>query len=254
LPISYKRLKIDEMSDSAGKVEKRLETWKCNQLSHGGRAMLIDSSLTSIPMYSMGFYWLHEGTHKRFDTARGRFFWEGVGNKKKYHMVKWEALATPKDFGGLGFVDTREMNTVLLAKWCYRLDRGDSCMALEVLRNKYLRGKNVCQTKIRGGSQFWQGLMKVRDWYERGTTWKVGNGNRVRFWQDIWLDKCPLKIRFPRLYRISKQQEWSVAQMNEAQWGMDFRRILGEEERAELDELLDALERIEIDDNDDGLI
>ena len=54
------------------------------------RSILINSNLTSI------VYWLHEGTQKMFDFARGRFFWEGVGNKKQYHMVKWEALATPK--------------------------------------------------------------------------------------------------------------------------------------------------------------
>jgi len=44
------------LSDSDGKVEKRLETWKCGQLSHGGRSILINSSLTSIPLYTMGFY------------------------------------------------------------------------------------------------------------------------------------------------------------------------------------------------------
>jgi hypothetical protein len=82
LPISYKRLSKKELSFSASKVEKRLETWKCNQLSHDGRSILINSSLSSIPIYSMGFCWLHEGTHKRLDTARGRFFWEGVGNKE----------------------------------------------------------------------------------------------------------------------------------------------------------------------------
>jgi hypothetical protein len=49
-------------------------------------------------------------------------------------MVKWEAMASPKKFGGLGFIDTRVMNTVLLAKWIFKLDRGDKNMALEVLR------------------------------------------------------------------------------------------------------------------------
>lgn len=42
--------------------------------------------------------------------------------------------------------------------------------------------------------------------------------------------------------------------MNEVQWNMDFRRNLGEEERAELDDLLEALELVEITDNDDCLI
>lgn len=53
----------------------------------------------------MGFYWQHEGTQKKTDSARGRFFLGSVGNKKKYHMMKWEALAAPKEFRGLGFVE-----------------------------------------------------------------------------------------------------------------------------------------------------
>jgi hypothetical protein len=138
-------------------------------------------------MYSMGFYWLYEGTHKRLDTARGRFFWEGVGNRKKYHMVKWEAMASPKEFGGLGFIDTRAMNTVLLAKWIFKLDRGDNNLALEVLRKKYLKDKSFCQVECRGSSQFWQGLEKAKEWYERGLKWNIGNGKKIRFWHDVWL-------------------------------------------------------------------
>jgi len=45
-------------------------------------------------MYTMGFYWLYEGIHQRFDSARGKFFWEEMRNK--YHMIKWEALDKPK--------------------------------------------------------------------------------------------------------------------------------------------------------------
>ena len=45
-------------------------------------------------MYIMGFLLLHEGIYKRPDSNRERFLWKGVGNNKKYQMVKWEALAT----------------------------------------------------------------------------------------------------------------------------------------------------------------
>jgi hypothetical protein len=153
LPISDRRLTMAELSDAAEKMEKRLQTWKCGHLSFGGKSILINSSLTSIPMYTMGFYWIHEGTHQRFDSTRGKFFWEGVGNKKKYHMIKWEALDKPKEFGGLGFIDTRVMNTALLCKSIYRLESGeDLCMNL--LRRKYLRGKGFWQGSNRGSSQF----------------------------------------------------------------------------------------------------
>jgi hypothetical protein len=38
---------------------------------------------------------IYEGIHQRFDLIRGKFFWKGVGNENKYHMIKWEALDKP---------------------------------------------------------------------------------------------------------------------------------------------------------------
>jgi len=117
IPVSDTKLTKSDLNVVAEKIENRLATRKCGQLSYGGRAVLLNSCLTSIPMYVMGFYLLYEGNHQRMDAARARFFWQGTGKKKKYHMIRWEALSTPKEFGGLGFLDTRAMNTALLAKW-----------------------------------------------------------------------------------------------------------------------------------------
>ena len=68
--------------------------------------------------------------------------------------------------------------------------------------------------------------MGVKDWYENGARWIVGNGKRVRFWHDVWLDNYPLRIRFPRLYRINRQED--VAAMYEVDWHLDMRRRLGQ--------------------------
>lgn len=43
------------------KVEKRLGTSQCDYLSSGGKSTLIESCLSSIPMYTMGVYHLYEG-------------------------------------------------------------------------------------------------------------------------------------------------------------------------------------------------
>lgn len=185
------------------------------------------------------------------DSLRGRFFWEGVGNKKKYHMVKWEALAVPKDFGGLSFVDTRAMNTSLLAKWIFKLDKGEKSLALEVLRKKYLKDRSFCQTEQNGCSQFWQGLGKAKERYEKGTKWILGNGRKIRFWYDVWLGDCPLKIVFPRLFRISRNLDWSVADAKGVDWQLDFRRRLGNEEVAEWNDLQEALDDVEVSGEED---
>lgn len=60
-------------------------------------------------------------------------FFGGGGNRKKYLMERWEALARHKDFGGLGFIDTKAMNIALFTKWIYKLDSGMDNIATRVL-------------------------------------------------------------------------------------------------------------------------
>lgn len=116
----------------------------------------------------MSVYSLYEGNYQVLDSIRTKFFWQGTDKKRKYHMVKWEAMSRPKDFGGLGFMDVRAMNDCLLAKWIDRLERGDNNMCIDLLRRKYLGQKSIFQLKTMGGSQFWRGLMRIRQWFQRG--------------------------------------------------------------------------------------
>ena len=83
-------------------------------------------------------------------------------------MIKWDALDKPKEFGGLGFIDTRAMNTTLLCKWIFRLKSGDKQSLYEAIKEKYLGGGGFCQSKSIGSPQFWQGLHSVKEWYEKG--------------------------------------------------------------------------------------
>lgn len=78
--------------------------------------ILTNSSLSSLPVYRMGTFKPHEGVHHKMDTVRPHFFWRGASDKFKYHMVGQEGLCLPKDFGGLGIVNTRFMNEALLLK------------------------------------------------------------------------------------------------------------------------------------------
>lgn len=53
----------------------------------------------------------------------------------------------------------------------------------------------------------------------------VGNGQRVRFWEDRWIREAALCDLFPRLYRLSQGRECSIASMfknSVMQWSWDF--------------------------------
>lgn len=89
MPVSYCKITKAQLRFVSDKTEKRLGTWQCDYLSSGGKATtLIDSCLSNIPMFTMGVYQLYERNFQLLDTIRSRFYWQGTGKKRKYHMVK----------------------------------------------------------------------------------------------------------------------------------------------------------------------
>jgi hypothetical protein len=36
----------------------------------------------------------------------------------------------------------------------------------------------------------------------RGLKYKLGNGKKARFWHEVWLGECLLKIAFPYIFKI----------------------------------------------------
>jgi hypothetical protein len=86
----------------------------------------------------MGIYLLQEEIHQKMDTARANFFWHGPHMRRKYHMAKWDLLATPKKAGGARFTNTRIRNKCFLAKWIFKIERGDQTLCCNLFRQKIL--------------------------------------------------------------------------------------------------------------------
>lgn len=60
---------------------------------------------------------------------------------------------------------------------------------------------------------------------------KIGDGNRVKFWDDIWRGSLSLKSQFPRLYQLSVDKEITVKlqiarRESSNNWCFNFRRPL----------------------------
>ena len=79
----------------------------------------------------------------------------------------------------------------------------------------------------------------------------MGNGSRIRFWEDIWCNDVALCNRFPDLYRFSMAKNFSIADMFVPQlgsshygWNLHFRRNMHDRELdsfANLSSLLDTV-------------
>lgn len=98
--------------------------------------------------------------------------------------MNWSAVCILKDLGGFGVLDLELMNTSLLCKWLWKLENSEGEWQ-DILRKKYLQKQTLSQaTQAKGTSQFWSGLMAVKNIFYSHCTRVVGSGKSTRFWKD----------------------------------------------------------------------
>jgi hypothetical protein len=211
IPVHYRTLRNAEWNPIETRFASKLGCWRSKLLSYGDRLVLINSVLTSLPMFMLSFLEIPIGVRKRLDYYRSKFFWQSDEYKKKYRLSKWNMLCRPKDQGGLGIEVLELKNKCLLSKWLFKL-LSEEGMWQQLLSNKYLRNKTLSQVEVKPtDSPFWKGLMHVKeDFFKRGY-FKLGNGTSVRFWEDVWLGGTPLSHQYPALYNITQHKNVLVS-------------------------------------------
>ncbi|WVZ64895.1 hypothetical protein U9M48_014345 [Paspalum notatum var. saurae] len=179
IPMHFRKLSNKDWKTIEERIERKFSNWKGKMLSFGGRLVLLNSVLSSLPMFMLSFFEIPR------EYFRSRFFWQYDNHKKKYRLISWPILCHPKEQGGLGVQN---------------IDIQNKC-----LRNKYLKGNSLSQAEKKPrDSYFWKSLMGVKNHFL-----SLGrfNGNQLRFWEDIWLDNQALKDVYPNLFTIVNMQQ-----------------------------------------------
>lgn len=149
-----------------------------------------------------------------------RFLWGGEADSRKIAWVNWKTVCLPKAKGGLGIKDLRTFNTTLLGKWRWDLFYIQQEPWAKVLQSKY-GGWRALEEGSSGSkdSAWWKDLIKTQQLQrniplKRETIWKVGGGDRIKFWEDLWTNTdLSLRDKFPRLYQISCHQQQTIQQL-----------------------------------------
>lgn len=117
LPLSYQKLRVRDWEFLIRKVESKLQSWKSRLLSLGGRLTLLNSAISSVPLYSLSTFHVPSTILSRLNRARRKILWQCYGlNQRKYSLINWPQVCLPKNQGGMGVLDLELMNLSLLAK------------------------------------------------------------------------------------------------------------------------------------------
>jgi hypothetical protein len=116
---------------------------------------------------------------------------------------------------------------VLLSKWILK-HLTEEGIWQELIHNKYIKDKTLLQVKEKPtNSPFWKELMRVKDdFFTRGFL-KIGNGEMVHFWDNVWLGKSSLANQYPSLNNIVQRKNVLVANvLSHNPLNIEFRRVL----------------------------
>ena len=254
LPLGGKPKSIKFWDPVVEKVESKLQGWKKAFLSRGGGLTLIQAVLGSLPIYFMSLFKAPCGVIGRLEKLMKGFLWEGVEEGKKFHLVKWEKVCQSKEEGGLGLGNLRNRNVALLAKWLWRFPLEPNSLWHKVIKSKYGMVPNGWDANCpsRGSSRCpWSDISAGSPSFLHSCSFVVGNGERLRFWEDAWLEGGPLKEQFPRLFSLSRTINQSISSMvvsfsQSVSWNFEFRRNLRESEIEEVAGLLQKVESVRL--------
>ena len=99
--------------------------WKMQFISKGGKITLIQSTLSSMPIYLMSLLRIPRVVSLRLEKIQRDFLWGEGALEMKPHLVKWDTVCLDKRKCGLGVRRFSTLNRALLCKWnkCFANER-----------------------------------------------------------------------------------------------------------------------------------
>ncbi|RVW99510.1 putative ribonuclease H protein [Vitis vinifera] len=210
---------------------RRLALWKRQYLSKEGRITLIKSTLSSIPLYQMSVFRMPKSVARRIEKLQRDFLWGGANGDNKVHLVRWEVVCADKEKGGLGLRKLTLLNKALLGKWIWRFARAKEELWKKVLEAKYGKEELGWRTRKANGAfgvGVWKEILKESTWCWENMGFKVGKGNRIRFWTDLWCGNNVLSQGFLNLFSMAVHRDVTVKEcwdQNVGQGGWNLRLL-----------------------------
>jgi hypothetical protein len=131
-------------------------------------------------MFTLSLFEIPRDVLKKIEYYRSRFFFLQNDNHKKNTslMVSFMPIQRTR---GLRIMNLDLQNKCILSKWPFKLSNEHGFWQ-NLLRNKYIKDKTLSHVQKKSGdSHFWMSLMSVKETFLSLRTFRLKDGNQIRF-------------------------------------------------------------------------
>ncbi|KAL3649275.1 hypothetical protein CASFOL_005678 [Castilleja foliolosa] len=172
---------------------QKLSGWKSKMLSQAGRSIFVQSVALACPSYIMAVSKLPKNTTSKIDSLIRKFWWGSNSNGNSLMLKCWDSICQPKVLGGLGFRRLDDINSAMISKLAWSLACNTDTLWVQLLKAKYLRGKNFLVDNLDHSSPswLWKDIVSCRDLLCKGAIFKVGINSTISIWNEPWIPSIP---------------------------------------------------------------
>ncbi|XP_042944508.1 uncharacterized protein LOC122278379 [Carya illinoinensis] len=237
LPALIGRSKNAAFKGITDRIRGRISNWKNKFLSQAGKEILLKAVIQALPTYCMGVFKLPKSLLNEINKIMHHYWWGHLQNEKRVHWVSWGQMGRSKSAGGLGFRDLESFNLALLAKQGWRIIQQPNSLAAQVLKLKYFPSVDFFQAKVGYRPSFiWRNFCAAKGLIEKGSIWRIGDGQSTKIWKDRWLPQ-PTSYRIQSPVNILLEDEKVARLINQEtkQWDRGLiTEVFGPEVAAEI--------------------
>lgn len=186
---------------------------------------MLNAVLDNILIYNLYFFKAPKVVVQELISMKCIFLWGEVDEVKKVCWTRWDDICKAKKDGGLGVKHVGRFNIALISKclWWILVEKDN--LWFRLLKERYgnfnyniLSNSYVSNMVMRKQSLWWRDISGIGtvsnpdvNWFNESIHGKVGEGNIIKLWKQVWINLKPLDVVFPDLFKISVTRSINIS-------------------------------------------